>query len=106
MLQKVLCGYTTPISKFKANPNAALAEADGDAVAVSSHNEIQFYAVPARLYEELMNYVEMKQRGTSELRTVPGKFHLTESMVAGMTEKLKDISQDEMGEFVECGNNT
>ncbi len=27
MLQKVMCGYTTAISKFKSNPSAALAEA-------------------------------------------------------------------------------
>ena len=47
MLQKILCGYTTPISKFKSNPSAALAEAQGDAIAVSSNNQIQFYAVPA-----------------------------------------------------------
>lgn len=39
MLQKVLCAYTASISKFKANPSAALAEAGGDAVAVSLTNE-------------------------------------------------------------------
>lgn len=106
MLQKVMCGYTTPISKFKSNPGAILAEAEGEAVAVSSHNEIQFYAVPAHLYEEMVNYVEFKQRGTTELKTAPAKFNLTDDMVERMTDKLKSISDDDLGDFVECEDNT
>ena len=74
MLQKVMCGYTTPISKFKSNPNAAIAEAGGDAIAVSSHNEIQFYAVPAELYEDMVEFVEFSQRGTSDVKNIPAKF--------------------------------
>ena len=106
MLQKVMCGYTASISKFKSNPNAALDAAEGDAVAVSSHNEIQFYAVPAHLYEEMINFVEFKQRGTTERKTAPAKFNLTEGMVEGMTDKLKNSSDDDLGEFIECDNNT
>ena len=106
MLQRVMCGYTTPISKFKSNPNAALLEAEGDAVEVSSHNEIQFYAVPAHLYEEMVSFVELKQRGTTELKVAPAKFNLTEAMVEGMTEKLKNNSDDDLGDFIECENNT
>ena len=102
MLQKVMCGYTTSISKFKSNPGAILAEAGGEAVAVSSHNEIQFYAVPARLYEEMVNYVEFMQRGTTELKTAPARFNLTTDMVEGMTDKLKNLSDDDLGDFVEC----
>ena len=63
MLQKVMSGFTTPISKFKANPNAALSQAEGEAVAVSSHNEIQFYAVPAELYEKMMEFIELAKNG-------------------------------------------
>lgn len=106
MLQKVMCGYTTPISKFKSNPTAVLAEAEGEAVAVSSHNEIQFYVVPAHLYEEMINFVEFKQRGTRELKTAPAKFNLTEDMVEGMTDKLKNLSDDDLGDFIECDRNT
>lgn len=57
MLQKVMSGFTTSISKFKANPSAVLAQSGGEAVAVSSHNEIQFYAVPANQYELMMDYI-------------------------------------------------
>lgn len=106
MLQRVMCGFTTSISKFKSNPSAALAEAGGEAVAVSSHNEIQFYAVPAHLYEEMINFIEFKQRGTTELKTAPAKFHLTEAMVEGMTERLKTLSDDDLGDFIECDDNT
>ncbi|MEK9497131.1 antitoxin of toxin-antitoxin stability system [Photorhabdus sp. P32] len=74
MLQKVMCGYTIPISKFKSNPSAALAEAQGDAIAVSSNNQIQFYAVPAHMYEEIINFVEFAQRGTTELKNIPANF--------------------------------
>jgi antitoxin StbD len=74
MLQKVLCGYTTPISKFKSNPSAALAEAQGDAIAISSNNEVQFYAVPAHMYEEMVNFLEFAQRGTTKLNNIPASF--------------------------------
>jgi antitoxin StbD len=74
MLQKVMCGFTTPISKFKANPNAAVAEAQGDAIAVSSNNQIQFYVVPAKLFEEMTEFCEYAQRGTTELKNIPAKF--------------------------------
>ncbi len=74
MLQKVLCGFTTPISKFKSNPNAAITEAQGDAIAVSSNNKIQFYAVPAALFEEMTAFCEYAQRGTTELKNIPAKF--------------------------------
>ncbi|WP_185230426.1 antitoxin of toxin-antitoxin stability system [Teredinibacter franksiae] len=105
MLQRVMCGFATSISKFKNNPGAVLAEADGDAVAVSSHNQIQFYAVPAHLYEDMVQFVEMSQRGTAELNTAPGKFALTESMVDSMTEQLQNTDND-LGDFVECQNNS
>ncbi len=74
MLQKVMCGYTTPISKFKSNPSAAMNEAQGDAIAVSSNNEIQFYAVPAALFEEMTAFCEYAQRRTAELKSIPANF--------------------------------
>ncbi|MCT8345215.1 MULTISPECIES: antitoxin of toxin-antitoxin stability system [Photorhabdus] len=74
MLQKVMCGYTTAISKFKSNPSAALAEAQGDAIAVSSNNQIQFYAVPAALFEEMSTLCEYAQRGSTELKSIPANF--------------------------------
>ncbi len=106
MLQKVMCGYTTPISKFKSNPSAAIKEAQGDAIAVSANNKIQFYVVPAELFEEMSAFCEYAQRGTTELKTAPAKFRLTEDMVENMTDKLKNSSDDELGDFVECEDNT
>lgn len=69
-----MCGYTTPISKFKSNPSAAMNEAQGDAIAVSSNNEIQFYAVPAALFEEMSAFCEYAQRGTTALKNIPANF--------------------------------
>ena len=73
MLQRVLSAYSTSISKFKSNPNAALSQADGEAVAVSSHNQIQFYAVPAAVYEKMVKYIEQNdaQRPSQVSSAVP-----------------------------------
>ena len=73
---------------------------------MSSHNEIQFYAVPAELYEDMVNFVEFSQRGTAELKSIPGKFHVTKDMVEGMAEKLKNLSEGDYGDFIECKDNT
>lgn len=102
MLQKILCGYTTPISKFKSNPNAALAEAQGDAIAVSSNNQIQFYAVPASLFEEMTAFCEFAQRGTTDLKSIPASF-----TAAGLdldkvsAEIARKVKQGTKGEFEE-----
>ncbi len=103
MLQKVLCGYTTPISKFKSNPSAAIIEAQGDAIAVSSNNEIQFYAVPAALFEEMTAFCEYAQRGTTELKRIPAHFTgegLDMDKVADeMAAKLKKGTSDDFEEW-------
>lgn len=101
MLQKVLCEYVTPISKFKSNPSATLLEANGDAVAVSSHNEIQFYAVPAARYEQLIKLLDIRQKA-HERPSVPGRFELTDEMVEGMINMLQTRSLDELKGFVEA----
>ena len=74
MLQKVMCGYTTPISQFKANPNGLLSEARGEAIAVSSNNRIQFYAVPAELFEEMAAFCEYTRGDSPALTSVPANF--------------------------------
>lgn len=99
MLQKVLCDYVTPISKFKSNPSAVLSEANGDAIAVSAHNEIQFYAIPARRYEQIIKLLDARQKA-HERPSVPGKFTLTEEMVEGMINILRTRSAEELMEFV------
>ncbi|KGD62555.1 hypothetical protein T9A_00846 [Alcanivorax jadensis T9] len=71
MLQRVLCGYTTAISKFKSNPSAALAEANGQAIAVSSNNQIQFYAVPTALFEKMAELCETAQRNEAPGKATP-----------------------------------
>ncbi|MFT7561768.1 MAG: antitoxin StbD [Flavobacteriales bacterium] len=102
MLQKILCEYTTSISKFKANPSAALSEAGGDAVAVSSHNEIQFYAVPANIYEDMVNFLEYAQRGTTEINEIPAEFNLTDEKFEKMSKGLKAKAKKDLGGFEEC----
>ena len=99
MLQKILCGYTTPISKFKSNPSAALAEAQGDAIAVSSNNQIQFYAVPAWQFEEMTVFYEFAQRGTT-LEMYPAQFNPANLNINKVSTQMADIlKQSAKGEF-------
>lgn len=53
-MQKVLKEQKIQISKFKANPHAAIDAAGQNPLAVMSHNTIRFYAVPVALYEQMM----------------------------------------------------
>jgi antitoxin StbD len=103
MLQKIMCGYTTPISKFKSNPSAAMAEAQGDAIAISSNNEIQFYAVPAELFEDMTAFCEFKQRGTTKLESVDARFSLDEEpdeFVMNLAKSIKNKPNKD--DFIEC----
>lgn len=103
MLQKILCGYTTPISKFKSNPSAALAEAQGEAIAVSSNNQIQFYVVPAALFEEMTAFCEYAQRGTSSLKSIPARFTGDgldmDKAATGMAAKIKEAKGGDYEEW-------
>ncbi|WP_299942099.1 hypothetical protein [uncultured Microbulbifer sp.] len=106
MLQKVMCDYTTPISQFKSNPNAAMQEAKGEPVAVAAHNRVQFYAVPADLFEQMVEFCEYAQRGTSELKHGIARFtgsteKSIEESAASMTKRLADISDSDLGDFKE-----
>ncbi|WP_444931786.1 hypothetical protein ACJJIF_08480 [Microbulbifer sp. SSSA002] len=97
MLQKVICSYTTPISQFKANPNAAIQEANGEPVAVTEHNQVKFYAVPTDLFQELIGFCEYAQRGTTELKHSTARF-------TGSTEKSMEESAISMAKrLVEMG---
>jgi len=103
LLQKISAGYSAPISKFKNNPAAYIAEANGDAVAVMSHNEVGFYAVPADLFEELLAFAEYAQRGTSKLVNLPARLTLSEGqsldqVAEGVTTAIKNASEDDYSE--------
>ena len=100
-MQKIMCGYTTPISKFKSNPGAALSEAQGDAIAVSSNNKIMFYAVPAALFEEMSAFCEYAQRGATEQINVPAKFSDVDldKIAKIMSEKLKKETDGDFEEW-------
>lgn len=103
MLQKILCGFTTPISKFRSNPSAALVEAQGDAIAVSSNNQIQFYVVPAALFEEMTAFCEYAQRGITALKSIPahyiGEGQDLEKVATAMAAKIKKGSDGDYEEW-------
>jgi antitoxin StbD len=49
-VSRVMASISTSITDFKANPNAVIEQADGEAIAVLKSNEPSFYAVPPELY--------------------------------------------------------
>lgn len=54
----VMSDFSTSITSFKANPNMALAQSGGEAVAVLKSNAPYFYAVPPKLYEMMLETLE------------------------------------------------
>lgn len=88
MLQKKSSGYITSLNEFKTDPVAAISEAKGDAIAVSLNNEIQFYAVPTALFEEMVAFCEYAQRGITEQKNIPAKF------------KGEGINMDKIAEYM------
>lgn len=57
-LSRVMATRSTSITDFKANPNAAIEQSDGEAIVVLKSNEPSFYAVPPELYESMFEAME------------------------------------------------
>ena len=102
MLQKVVSGYTTPVSKFKVNPRALLKEAQGDAVAITSNNRIEFYAVPAELFEAMTAFCEYAQRGAVDVQAIKARARLEgvdiDQVAQKAAKRLKGAKDDEREE--------
>lgn len=50
--------FTASITEFKARPKQTVAAAGGKPVAVLSHNEPAFYAVPSALFERIADLLD------------------------------------------------
>ena len=53
-METILSGLSVSMTEFKKNPNEALRESGGQAVAVLSHNKPAFYMVPPSRYEAML----------------------------------------------------
>ena len=58
-MEKVYASRMTSVSALKKNPSAVVAEGEGKAVAVLSHNRVMAYVVPPARYEELLQRAGM-----------------------------------------------
>lgn len=58
MTHLVLSDHVASISELKANPMATVNAACGQTVAILNRNQPAFYAVPAELYERLMEAID------------------------------------------------
>ncbi len=55
---RILTDLSVGVSELKKNPMAIMSESEGQAIAVLNRNKPVFYAVPAELYEEMMDIIE------------------------------------------------
>jgi antitoxin StbD len=53
-MKTILSDLSVSMTEFKKNPNVALKESGGQAVAVLSHNKPAFYMVPPDRYEAML----------------------------------------------------
>ena len=58
MTNLVLTDHVASISELKANPMATVKSAGGNTIAILNRNQPAFYAVPAELYERLMETMD------------------------------------------------
>lgn len=65
-------------------------------------NDVEFYAVPAILFEEMTAFCEYSQRRTTEQINVPAKFSGDDIDIDKLVDNLaKRIEEGPMGEFEE-----
>ncbi len=54
----ILADVSAGISELKKNPMAVMKEANGETVAILNRNQPVFYAVPAHVYEAMIDALE------------------------------------------------
>ncbi len=54
----ILSDMSASVTELKKNPMLTVAAGEGLPVAILNRNEPVFYCVPAKAYEELMDYLE------------------------------------------------
>ncbi|MHB1237741.1 MAG: type II toxin-antitoxin system Phd/YefM family antitoxin [Gallionella sp.] len=57
-METILSDLSVSMTEFKKNPNVALRESGGQAVAVLSHNKPAFYMVPPDRYEAMLDAID------------------------------------------------
>ena len=57
-IHPILANVSAGISELKKNPMGVLQEAQGETVAILNRNQPVFYAVPAELYEAMMDALD------------------------------------------------
>lgn len=58
MAHLILSHITASVAELKKHPLATVASAEGEALAILSHNQPVFYCVPAPLYESMLEILE------------------------------------------------
>lgn len=68
-MQHIYANLTASISEFKKSPSALLDKSGGETIALLNHNKTTAYLVPAKLYEQILDYIDDKELlQTAQLR--------------------------------------
>jgi antitoxin StbD len=62
-LARILTENTETVSNFRKGPSKVLRKANGEPVAIMKGNRADFYAVPAALFERMMDQFEDRMLG-------------------------------------------
>ena len=83
MANVILADRMITISELKRNPTHALNSAGNHPVAIMNHNKVTHYAMPAALYERIMDMVEdFQDLRTSKERENTGRIEVKLSDLA------------------------
>ncbi len=61
IMEYVYANLTASISEFKKSPSALLEKSSGEPIALLNHNKPTAYLVPAKLYEQILDYIDDKE---------------------------------------------
>ena len=61
IMEHVYANLTASISEFKRSPSALLEKSSGETIALLNHNKPTAYLVPAKLYEQILDYIDDKE---------------------------------------------
>ena len=62
IMEYVYANLTASISEFKRSPSVLLEKSSGETIALLTHNKPTAYLVPAKLYEQILDYIDERAK--------------------------------------------
>ena len=58
MINEILSNYTAGITDLKKNPSELIKKSNGQPIAILNRNKPEFYCIPSKLYEQILDRLE------------------------------------------------